>query len=177
MKKSIFLVVAILMLSSSTGAVQAQIAAPKMESDSSKCRLERFEARKMGLIEKELKLSPEANKDFKAIYAKYRKELMGSIEKIQPKTVEMTDKELLKRITIRFENLAIVSKIKAKYVDAFAEVLTPKQIMKLYILEGDMGRRIKGAADKCVKKRGECKRGGEGTGRKGDDRPGVGTSK
>ena len=170
MKKSIFLVVAMVMLSSVVGSVQAQMGSPRVVADSSKSRLERFETRKMDMIEKELQLSPKVNKDFKEIYAKYRAELTARIEKIQPKNsrdVKMTDKELLEHITVRFENLAIASEIKAQYVDDFAEVLTPKQIMKLYTLEGEMVRRLKGAADKCTQKRGECKRGAE---RKGEHR-------
>ena len=175
MKKSIFLVVVIVMLSSVTGFAQAQIGSPRVVADSSKCRFERFEAHKMEVIDKELQLSPKVNKDFKEIYAKYRKELMGSIEKLQPnslKGAELTDQEHLERITVRFENISIASKIKAQYVDDFAEVLTPKQIMKLYTLEGEMGRRLKGAADRCTQKRGECKRGAEGAERRGEHRKG-----
>ena len=78
-------------------------------------------------------LSDESSEEFGRIYKEYYKELQAIREQYRPeRRRDMSDEEVEAQMKGKLERSKKVAELKEKYYDKFAEVLTPRQIARLY---------------------------------------------
>jgi len=93
------------------------------------------------LIEK-LEISKDKEPAFKEIFNKYDDEATAMIRdsREDKRGVELSDKEIKDRIYARFEVYQKLLNHRRQYIEKFLEVLTPKQLEKMFEMERHMGK-------------------------------------
>ena len=65
----------------------------------------------------------------------------------------MTDEKIDKLIKMRFEKCRKVLDIREKYYNEFKKILTPRQIMKMYAVERNFGKKMQNELEKRASRR------------------------
>lgn len=93
------------------------------------------------LIAQSLGLSDQRQSDFVEIYKHYNEE-MGQIARRDRGGKDLTDEQIEQRILQSFDHSEETTALKRKYYYKFKEVLSPKEILRMYNVEREFRRRI-----------------------------------
>ncbi len=93
-------------------------------------------------IGQHLKLSSKKSKQFEALYTEYHNEISSISKKTSEISDSLTDQEFEDCILESFDITDYSTFIKRKYYPLFKEILTPRQIYKMYDIERELLWRI-----------------------------------
>lgn len=111
---------------------------------------EQMMQRQTRYVVKQLELDDAKQDNFIAIYKKYQNELRSCHEsmrnKFEKKNIknheELTDAQITERIEARFAQSRKILDIREKYYQEFKQILTPRQIQKMYRAEKEIQKKV-----------------------------------
>ncbi|MGN0007564.1 MAG: Spy/CpxP family protein refolding chaperone [Alistipes sp.] len=109
----------------------------KANDDAEKAKREQLMQTRLDMLKTELNLTNEQFAKFEPVYRAYRKEMSRVVDNkiVRVKKDELTNDNALKVINARLSNTISSSALKQRYLLAFAEVIEPLQIEKLYRID------------------------------------------
>ena len=143
MKKIFVLLVAVATMF--TQSVFAQDKAPLTDAQraENKAQREQLTQIRLELLKAELTLSEEQWVKFEQVYRKYRSDVqrITSVNRdARIKKDNITNENALKVVSARLSNQILTATLKQNYLLAFAEVIEPLQVMKLYRVDEKISR-------------------------------------
>lgn len=143
MKKIFVLLVAVATMF--TQSVFAQDKAPLTDAQRAehKAQREQLMQIRLELLKAELTLSEEQWVKFEQVYRKYRSDVqrITSVNRdARIKKDNITNENALKVVSARLSNQILTATLKQNYLLAFAEVMEPLQVMKLYRVDEKISR-------------------------------------
>lgn len=145
MKKSIITVIAAVILAGTTLTATAQ---PRQGKDQQKPTPEQIADRQAANMANELMLSDKEAEAFIPVYKAYKMEIRSINQQYRPakKSKEemaqpLTDNEVKEQLEKNFEKSQKVLDARKAYYQKFLNVLSPKQIKKMYELEKQQGNK------------------------------------
>ena len=154
-QKVLYLIVVLLMCGLQTDMF-AQNKGVKKGNMSSEQRIEK----QADHIAKSLMLSDAKEAQFSTVYTQYLKELRrcahtgfrfdGGKEKMDK--AKLTDEQIDKMIQMRFDKCREILDVREKYYKEFKKILTARQIMKMYSIERNLGKKVQGELNRRYNK-------------------------
>lgn len=114
----------------------ADVTAQEQPAKGNKVDGEKLMTTRLEMLKNELELTDAQYVAFEPLYREYRKALGRVSDKgARVKREELNNDNVLKVISIRLSNTINTASVKQKYLWAFAEIIEPMQIEKLYRID------------------------------------------
>ena len=105
---------------------------------------EKLMTTRLEMLKNELELTDAQYVAFEPLYREYRKALGRVSDKgARVKREELNNDNVLKVISIRLSNTINTASVKQKYLWAFAEIIEPMQIEKLYRIDDRISKEVR----------------------------------
>lgn len=105
---------------------------------------EKLMTTRLEMLKNELELTDAQYLAFEPLYREYRKALGRVSDKgARVKREELNNDNVLKVISIRLSNTINTASVKQKYLWAFAEIIEPMQIEKLYRIDDRISKEVR----------------------------------
>ena len=114
----------------------ADVTAQEQPAKGNKVDGEKLMTTRLEMLKNELEMTDAQYVAFEPLYREYRKALGRVSDKgARVKREELNNENVLKVISIRLSNTINTASVKQKYLWAFAEIIEPMQIEKLYRID------------------------------------------
>lgn len=114
----------------------ADVTAQEQPAKGNKVDGEKLMTTRLEMLKNELELTDAQYVAFEPLYREYRKALGRVSDKgARVKREELNNENVLKVMSIRLSNTINTASVKQKYLWAFAEIIEPMQIEKLYRID------------------------------------------
>ena len=141
--------------------VQTQVWAQGTKGERARLTTEQRIDKQAEHVANSLMLSDEVAEQFVPIYSSYLKEFRNCAHvdfrkefgKGKMDKNNLTDEQIDKIITLRFEKCRKILDVREKYYLEFKKILTPRQIMKLYSIEHNLTKKVQGELDRRCQNR------------------------
>lgn len=105
---------------------------------------EKLMTTRLEMLKNELELTDAQYVAFEPLYREYRKALGRVSDKgARVKREELNNDNVLKVVSIRLSNTINTASVKQKYLWAFAEIIEPMQIEKLYRIDDRISKEVR----------------------------------
>ena len=143
MKKIFVLLVAAATMFAQEAFAQENAKMTEAQRAEHKAKREQLMQTRLELLKTELALTDEQLAKFEPVYRKFRAEVhkvTSSNKDARLKRDEITNDNALKVVSARLSNQILTATIKQTFLFAFAEVLEPVKVMKLYSVDEKISR-------------------------------------